>query len=161
VQSVAILLRRFGSLFTWAERNERKSRRNPKATVCPTTWQAVDVYLLCDAVLSETLTGEETEVQSPNFHKKKIQKQRKISTTLRWQRIRTRTPTMSVVLLINYESYYTFRPPLWSSGQRSWLQILRSQVRFPALQDFLRSSGSGTGSTQPRKDNWGVTWMKK
>jgi hypothetical protein len=26
-------------------------------------------------------------------------------------------------------------------------------VRFPALPDFLRSSGSGTGSTQPRKYN--------
>jgi hypothetical protein len=37
------------------------------------------------------------------------------------------------------------RPPLWSSGQRSWLQILRSGVRFPALPHFLRSSGSGTG----------------
>jgi hypothetical protein len=32
------------------------------------------------------------------------------------------------------------------------------RVRFPALPDFLRSSGSGTGSTQPREYNWGVTW---
>jgi hypothetical protein len=50
------------------------------------------------------------------------------------------------------------RPPLWSSGQSSWLQIQRSRVWFPALPDFLRSSGSGTGSTQPREDNWGATW---
>jgi hypothetical protein len=42
---------------------------------------------------------------------------------------------------------------LWSSGQSLWLQIERSRVRFPALPDFLRSSGSGTGSTQPREDN--------
>jgi hypothetical protein len=28
-----------------------------------------------------------------------------------------------------------------------------AQVRFPALPDFLRSSGSGTGSTQPREYN--------
>jgi hypothetical protein len=35
-------------------------------------------------------------------------------------------------------------PPLWSSGQSSWLQIQRSRVRFTALPDFLRSSGSGT-----------------
>ena len=31
--------------------------------------------------------------------------------------------------------------------------IQRSQVRFPALPDFLSSSGSGTGSTQPREVN--------
>jgi hypothetical protein len=45
------------------------------------------------------------------------------------------------------------RPPLWSSGQSSWLQIQRSLVRFPALPDFLRSNGSGTVSTQPREYN--------
>jgi hypothetical protein len=37
------------------------------------------------------------------------------------------------------------RPPLWSSGQSSWLQIQRSRVLFPAPADFVRSSGSGTG----------------
>jgi hypothetical protein len=57
--------------------------------------------------------------------------------------------------------YMKFRLPLWSSGQSSWLQIQRFWVRFPALPDFLRSSGSGRGSTQPREDNWGATWMKK
>jgi hypothetical protein len=30
-------------------------------------------------------------------------------------------------------------------------------VRFPALPDFLRISGSGTGSTQPREYNLGAT----
>ena len=30
-------------------------------------------------------------------------------------------------------------------------QIQRSRVRSPALPDFLSSSGSGTGSTQPRE----------
>jgi hypothetical protein len=44
-------------------------------------------------------------------------------------------------------------PPLWSGGQSFWLQIQRSRVRLPALPDFLRSSGSGMGSTQPREDN--------
>jgi hypothetical protein len=34
------------------------------------------------------------------------------------------------------------RPPLWSSGQSSWLQI-QVRVRFPALPDILRSSVSG------------------
>jgi hypothetical protein len=49
-------------------------------------------------------------------------------------------------------------PSPWSSGQSSLLQIQRSRVRFPALPDFLRSSGSGTESTQPREYNWGATW---
>jgi hypothetical protein len=39
-------------------------------------------------------------------------------------------------------------PPMWSSGQRSQLQICRSRVRFP---HYKKSSGSGTGSTQPRE----------
>jgi hypothetical protein len=82
------------------------------------------------------------------------------------------------------------RPPLWSSGQSSWLQngencascevrtefiyVMQKKVdrlcglvvrvpgyRFPALLDFLGSSGSGTGPTQPRVYNWGATWKKK
>jgi hypothetical protein len=65
----------------------------------------------------------------------------------------------------NQATTYSFRilsrPPLWSSGQSLWLQIQMSRVRFPALPDFLRSRGSGTGPTQPREDNWGDTWMKK
>ena len=52
-----------------------------------------------------------------------------------------------------FELYPTTRPPLWSCGQSFWLQIQRSRVRFPALPDFLSSSGSGTGSTQPREVN--------
>jgi hypothetical protein len=43
-------------------------------------------------------------------------------------------------------------PPVWSSGQNSWLQTQRSRVRFPPLSDLLSSNGSGTGSTQPRED---------
>jgi hypothetical protein len=46
-------------------------------------------------------------------------------------------------------------PPLWSSGQSSWLEIQRSCVRFPAQPDFLRSSWS----TEPREDNW-ATWKE-
>jgi hypothetical protein len=38
-------------------------------------------------------------------------------------------------------------------GSEFWLQIQRSRVRFPAILDFLRSSGSGTGSTQPRESS--------
>jgi hypothetical protein len=39
--------------------------------------------------------------------------------------------------------------------------LVVSRVRFPALPVFLWSSGSGTGSIQPREDNWGATWMEK
>jgi hypothetical protein len=39
----------------------------------------------------------------------------------------------------------------------SWSEFLATdpevQVRFQALPDFLRSSGSGTGSTQPHEYN--------
>jgi hypothetical protein len=44
-----------------------------------------------------------------------------------------------------------------------WSELLTTDpgVRFPALPDFLRSSGSGSGSTQPRGDNWGATWLEK
>jgi hypothetical protein len=38
-------------------------------------------------------------------------------------------------------------PPLWSSGQSSWLQIRRPG--FESLHYQKKCSGSGTGSTQP------------
>jgi hypothetical protein len=49
----------------------------------------------------------------------------------------------------NFYGVMSAGPPLWSSGQNSWLLTQRSRVRFPSLPDFLSSSGSGTGSTQP------------
>jgi hypothetical protein len=53
------------------------------------------------------------------------------------------------------------RPPLWSSCQSFWVQIQRYGFDSRELPDFLRSSGSGTGSTQPREYKWGATWKTK
>jgi ribosomal protein L37E len=49
------------------------------------------------------------------------------------------------------------RPPLWSSGQSSWLQIRRHGFDSRHYQK-KKFSGSGTGSTQLREYNWGATW---
>jgi hypothetical protein len=65
-----------------------------------------------------------------------------------------------LIIVFNNVRYWPW-PLRWSSGQSSWLQIQRSKVRFPALPNFLKSSGSGTGSTQPCEYNWGATWMEK
>ena len=51
-------------------------------------------------------------------------------------------------------------PPIWYSDEHVWLPSKSSRVRFPAiLWNFSGSVGSGTGSTQPREDNWVATWM--
>jgi hypothetical protein len=42
---------------------------------------------------------------------------------------------------------------VFNSYNISWLQIQRFRVRFLALPDLMKNSGSGTGSTQPREDN--------
>jgi hypothetical protein len=42
-------------------------------------------------------------------------------------------------------------PPLWSSGQSSWLQIRRPGFDSRSYQK--KSSGSGKGFTQPREYN--------
>jgi ribosomal protein L37E len=49
------------------------------------------------------------------------------------------------------------RPPLWSSGQSSWLQIRKPGFDSRHYQK-KNCSGSGTGSTLTREYNWGATW---
>jgi hypothetical protein len=44
-----------------------------------------------------------------------------------------------------------------NASEVQWSEFLATdpevRVEFPAIPDFLRSSGSGTGSTQPREYN--------
>jgi hypothetical protein len=53
-----------------------------------------------------------------------------------------------VVMTMYMKTRFLLRawPPLWSTGQSSYLQIERSRVPFLVVTDFLRSSGSGMGS---------------
>jgi hypothetical protein len=57
------------------------------------------------------------------------------------------------VASIRKQTMPTERPPLVGEISVNFLRIDGTTVRFPALPDFLRSSGSGTGSTQPREYN--------
>jgi hypothetical protein len=54
--------------------------------------------------------------------------------------------------LQNLFEFPVMRPPLWSSGQSSWLQIRRPGFDSGHCQE-KKSSGSATGSTQPREYN--------
>jgi hypothetical protein len=61
----------------------------------------------------------------------------------------------------SFYSYVTLFPSLTASVVW-WSEFLATdpevRVRSPALTNFRRSSGSGTGSTQPREYNLGATW---
>jgi hypothetical protein len=51
---------------------------------------------------------------------------------------------------IYWLTFCGLRLSLWSEFVATDPEVL---VRFPALPDFLRTRGSGTGSTQPREYN--------
>jgi hypothetical protein len=58
---------------------------------------------------------------------------------------------MDVTALQKMASVDKLRPPLWFSGQEFMATDPEVRVRFLALPDVLRSSGSETGYTQPRE----------
>jgi hypothetical protein len=64
------------------------------------------------------------------------------------EHIRTRR---FIIHMLRILYYYYYWPPLWSSDQSSWLQIRR--LGFDSRHYQKKSSGSGTGSTQPREYN--------
>jgi hypothetical protein len=67
--------------------------------------------------------------------------------------IQFQMPVKNGIYITKFSLYVALSFHVWSSGQSSWLQSQRSLVRFPALPDFLRSSGSAKGSTQLRAYN--------
>jgi hypothetical protein len=70
--------------------------------------------------------------------------------------------TILILYCIIYLIPHAFHgPPLWSSGEGSWLQIQRYRIRFPARPHFLRNSESRTASSQSREYNSGATWKKQ
>jgi hypothetical protein len=63
-----------------------------------------------------------------------------------------------VIIKLQFLSSYLM---MLTASVVQWSEFLATdpevQVRFPALPDSLRSSGYGTGSTQPREYNLGAT----
>jgi hypothetical protein len=64
--------------------------------------------------------------------------------------------TINLIFEVFFQNITAHWPILWSSCQSSWLQIRRPG--FDSRHYQKKSSGSGTGSTQPRYYNWGSTW---
>jgi hypothetical protein len=64
---------------------------------------------------------------------------------------------VSTDIKISTSYQFWFLLPYMTASVVQWSEILATvpevRGRFPALPDFLRSSGSGTGSTQPREYN--------
>jgi hypothetical protein len=54
------------------------------------------------------------------------------------------------LLLLNFDHVLTASVGQWSEFLATDPDV---RIRFPALPDFLRSSGSGTGFTQPGEYN--------
>jgi hypothetical protein len=72
------------------------------------------------------------------------------------------------VSLFNFPSWIYVRNKRiiqkWTTSVVLWSEFLATdtevRVRLSALPDFLKSSGSGTKSTQPRECNWGALERK-
>jgi hypothetical protein len=76
-----------------------------------------------------------------------------VYTTVSWIYISSVFPYLplysSTSVLLNYINAYVDWNLAYNKNNRLWSGYYHI---------FLRSSGSGTGFTQPREDNWGATW---
>jgi hypothetical protein len=111
----------------------------------------VDQVLFLENYLREQIRG---------FRDLLRQKPASLLIWLGWNSISQATLTVQSMYR-NFVVRMEVRPPLWSSGQSSWLQSQRYQVRFPVLPGFLSGSGSGMGSTQPLEHKWWAASKKK
>jgi hypothetical protein len=59
-----------------------------------------------------------------------------------------------------YSGYIYKWPPLWSSGQSSWLQIQKFGFDFLRYQIFWEVASLERGPPQPHVYSWGATWKK-
>jgi hypothetical protein len=69
----------------------------------------------------------------------------------------------SANILKHYYCYFTHlialcEPPLWSSGQTSWLQIQRSRVQSRITAELLEWKSSGSSSRKPRLTAVEIRW---
>jgi hypothetical protein len=130
-------------------------------------------------VLGQTMaTGSVLGLQSGGAHRPVVLCLRTLIIIIPWRQDHALSPIKLVIsrhtirrfvyslLLTHLTSHYMER---WywngTSSVVLWSDFLATdpevRARFPALPDFLTSSGSGTGPTQPLEDNWGATWRKK
>jgi hypothetical protein len=66
-------------------------------------------------------------------------------------------PALKSVLVVVMDEC---RPPLWSSGQSSWLLTQRSRVRSRRYHIFWVVVGLEQGPLSPCEDKWEATWKK-
>jgi hypothetical protein len=76
--------------------------------------------------------------------------------TNNWLSYRIQYILLLLYTLLFWDLFRLPRPPLWSSGQTSWLLTQRSR----RYQIFWVAVGLERGPLSPCESKWGVTWKK-